>query len=218
MSKFFTPPLALLLAWVSTGLASETMSPALAPEPLPETTAESVAPGPGLPVALTAGRFSALGRKSPFTLASTTEENADFAKDLILAGYFRMDGKDFVLVANRTQPTRLMVGTQPSAAAQGLTLVKVERDPSGDATKMRAQVRKGTETATLKYEASGAAAPAQAVPGQPPIPGQPAVAGQPQIPGQPQPGQVAPAVPGQRPAQNPPVIRRRVIPIPPGVR
>jgi hypothetical protein len=167
---------------------------------------------------LTAGRFAALGRKSPFTLASTTEENADFAKDLILAGYFRMDGKDFVLVANRTQPTRLMVGTQPSAAAQGLTLVKVERDPSGDATKMRAQIRKGTEMATLKYEASGAAAPVQAVPGQPPIPAQPQVAGQPQIPGQPQPGQVAPGVPGQRPAQNPPVIRRRLIPTPPGAR
>ena len=215
MSKFFTPPLALLLAWVSTGLASETMSPALAPEPLPETTAESVAPGPGLPVALTAGRFSALGRKSPFTLASTTEENADFAKDLILAGYFRMDGKDFVLVANRTQPNRLMVGSQPSAAAQGLTLVKVERDPSGDATKMRAQVRKGTETATLKYEVSGAAAPAapgQAIPGQPPIPAQPQVAGQPQ------PAQVVPAVAGQKPNPNPPVIRRRVIPTPPGTR
>ena len=206
MSKFFTCPLALLLASVLAALASEPMSPALAPQPTPETPVEAAASGPGLPIVLSSGRYAALGKKSPFTLASTTEENADFAKDLILAGYFRTEGKDFVLVANRTQPTRLMVGTQPSAAAQGLILVKVERDPSGDPTKMRAQIRKGSETAMLKYESSASAGqPAQ---GQPP-------SVQPPVPGQPQPAQAAPAVPGQKPAQNPPVIRRRVVPIPP---
>ena len=217
MSKFFTRPLALLLAWAWAALASEPMSPALAPQPVPEIPGEAASSGPGLPTALSAGRFAALGKKSPFTLASTTEENADFAKDLILAGYFRMDGKDFVLVANRTQPTRLMVGTQPSAAAQGLILVKVEKDPSGDPTKMRAQIRKGTETATLKYEAS--ASPGQSGPGQP-LPGQPAIGqalpGQPQVSGQPQATPAVPPAPGQKPAQNPPVIRRRVMPILPG--
>ena len=206
MSKFFTRPLALLLAWACSALASEPMSPALAPQPVPETPVEAAPSGPGLPTVLSPGRYAALGKKSPFTLASTTEENADFAKDLVLAGYFRTDGKDFVLVANRTQPTRLMVGTQPSAAAQGLTLVKVERDPSGDPTKMRAQIRKGSETAMLRYESSASA-------GQPPQ-GQPPSA-QPPIPGQPQAAQAVPAVPGQKAPQNPPVIRRRVVPIPP---
>ena len=206
MSKFFTCPPALLLASVLAALASEPMTPSAPPLPVAETPGATPASEAGLPVLLNAGRFAALGRKSPFTLASTTEENADFAKDLILAGYFRTDGKDFVLVANRTQPTRLMVGAQPSPAAQGMVLVKVERDPSGDPTKMRAQIRKGTETATLKYEASPSGAPVapgQGMPGQPPVPGQP------------QPAQAAPAVPGQKPAPNPPVIRRRVIPIPP---
>jgi len=209
MSKFFTGAIALLLASVLPALTSEEMPVSIPPAPALEAPASS--PGEGLPGALNAGRFAALAKKSPFTLASTSEESADFAKDLILAGYFRMDGQDFVMVANRTQPTRLMVGTQASPAAQGLVLVKVERDPSGDPTKLRAQIRKGSETATLKYEASAASAgqPAagQAVAGQPPVPGQ-------AVPGQPVAGQGAPALPGQKPAQNPPVIRRRVIPIP----
>jgi len=210
MSKFFTRPMALLLAWALPALASEEMA-AIAPLPGLEPSGSPGVTASLLPVPLRADRFAPLTKKSPFTLASTTEENADFAKDLILAGYFRMDGKDFVLVANRTQPTRLMVGTQPSAAAQGLTLVKVERDPSGDPTKMRALVRKGTETATLKYEASVSAG--QPAPGQP-VPGQPVIPGQAVVPGQPQPGQAVPGTPGQGPSQNPPVIRRRVSPIP----
>ena len=152
MSKFFTGAIALLLASVLPALASEEMP--ISTPPAPALDAPASSPGEGLPGVLSAGRFAALAKKSPFTLASTTEENADFAKDLILAGYFRMDGKDYVMVANRTQPTRLMVGTQASPASQGLVLVKVERDPSGDPTKLRAQIRKGTEMATLKYEAA----------------------------------------------------------------
>jgi len=81
----------------------------------------------------------------------------------------------------------------------------VVRDPSGDPTKMSAVLRKGTETATLQYEKGGAApmaapggAQPQVVPGAAPVPPQ----GQPQV------------TAGQAPAQNPPVIRRRVVPIP----
>ena len=213
MSKFFTSPLALLLACVFSVLASEEMT--LTP-PAPDTKPAEGAPtaATALPASLSAGRFAPLTRKSPFTLASTTEENADFAKDLLLAGYVRMDGQDFVMIANRTRPDRLMVGTKPSPSAQGMVLLKVERDPSGDPTKLRAQIRKGTETAMLKYES---AAPGAIPPGQPgaaqPVAGQVAP-GQPAVPGQPQAGQQLPGVPGQKPAQNPPVIRRRVIPIP----
>lgn len=214
MSKFFTSPLALLLASVSSVLASEEMT--LTP-PVPDVKAAGAAASAasGLPASLSAGRFGPLTRKSPFTLASTTEENADFAKDLLLAGYVRMDGQDFVMIANRTRPDRVMVGTKPSPSAQGMVLLKVERDPSGDPTKLRAQIRKGSETAMLKYES--ATPGAVAAPGQPgavpSIPGQP-IPGQPPVPGQPQVGQALPGAPGQKPAQNPPVIRRRVLPIP----
>ncbi|MEY2852840.1 MAG: hypothetical protein RL549_1539, partial [Verrucomicrobiota bacterium] len=163
MSKFFTSPLALLLACVLSVLASEEMT--LTP-PVPGAKPAEGAPtaATALPASLSAGRFAPLTRKSPFTLASTTEENADFAKDLLLAGYVRMDGQDFVMIANRTRPDRLMVGTKPSPSAQGMVLLKVERDPSGDPTKLRAQIRKGTETAMLKYES---AAPGAVPPGQP---------------------------------------------------
>jgi len=214
MSKFFTPPLALLLASVFSVLASEEMT--LTP-PVPDVKAAGVAApaASGLPTSLAAGRFGPLTRKSPFTLASTTEENADFAKDLLLAGYVRMDGQDFVMIANRTRPDRVMVGTKPSPAAQGMILLKVERDPSGDPTKLRAQIRKGTETAMLKYES--ATPGAVAAPGQPgavpSAPGQPDP-GQPPVPGQTQVGQALPGAPGHIPAQNPPVIRRRASPIP----
>lgn len=88
-----------------------------------------------------------------------------------------------------------------------MVLLKIERDPSGDPTKMQARVRKGSEEATLKYEASPSAATPVAVPGVAPVPGQPPpVAGQP--PGIPQPGQAGSAI------KNPALIRRRNIPIP----
>lgn len=169
MSKFFTLLLALLLAPASLGLASETMTNAPA-DAILEPPKEALPPASAEPKTLSAGRFSPLAKKSPFTLASATEETADFAKDLFLGAYFRADGKDFVIVANRTSPAHFTVGTEPSVAAGGFTLVRIERDPSGDPGKLRAQVRKGTETAMLKYETVAAPAPVPAAPT--PIPGQ----------------------------------------------
>ena len=150
MSKFFTYPSALLLAWAGPALASEEM-PAL----FPASEAEEVAAtGSGLPAPLSSARFAPLARKSPFTLSTSVEENAEFAKDLILAGYLRIDGQDFVIIAKRGGPERLMVGTKPSPSAQGLLLDRVERDPLGDPTKLRAFIRKGGESAVLNYESA----------------------------------------------------------------
>ena len=164
----------------------------------------------GLPKPLDLSRFDALGKKSPFTLASATAE-ADFAKELVLGGYVRMDGEDFVIVANKTKPERIMVGRKPSPSAQGMVLQDLKKDPSGDPSKLQAKIKKGTEMATLKYEITGGGgAPVAPIPvaaqGQPPIPG---------LPGQ-QPGQ-AQINSGGKPGATPaPVIRRRVIPIPQG--
>ena len=206
MSKFFTGAPGLLLALVPAVLVSEPMPPPAAPPVPPTASAEA----PDQPGPLRMERFVALGKKSPFTLASAVQENADFAKDLILAGFVRIDRQDFVMVANRSRPDRIMVGTSPSPSAQGMVLVKIERDPSGDPTKMQARIRKGTEEATLKYDAAASPAAPVPVPGQPPIAGQPAIPGQPPLPGQPQ----AVPLPGQPGQKNNPVIRRRVIPIP----
>ena len=211
MSKFFTPLLALLLALTREALASESM-PTL-PPPAPGVELPPAAGGnSGLPASLVSGRFASLARKSPFTLASTTEENADFAKDLVLAGYVRMDGQDFVLVANRTRPERLMVGTKPSAGALGMILLKVERDASGDPTKLRAQIRKGTETAVLKYEVAPASVAAQAAQAGQPQPAAPVQSAPGQAPSAGKPPGVT--LPGQAAPQNPPVVRRRTPPIP----
>lgn len=165
----------------------------------------------GLPTGLEFSRFAALGKKSPFTLASSTEEAADFAKDLVLAGFVRLQGEDFVMVANKTKPDRILVGKKPSASAQGMLLLEVKRDPSGDPAKLEARIKKGNDVANLKYEvtAGAAAAPAPPAAGGPTAPPAPNAPVLPGLPGQAQGGQ------GQRP--NPAVIRRRVIPIPPKV-
>ena len=208
MNKFFTFGMGVILVLVGEGIGWGQMSPDMPPpvalsEPATETSS-------GLPKALEVSRYAALGKKSPFTLASATAE-ADFAKDLVLGGYVRMDGEDFVMVANKTKPDRILVGMKASPSAQGMILLELKKDASGDPSKMQAKIKKGNEMATLKYEAMGGGAPPMAAV---PVPGQ----GQPPVPGLPgQPAQVQ--KPGAKAAnRNPPVIRRRVIPIPQGPR
>jgi hypothetical protein len=164
----------------------------------------------GLPRALELSRYTALGKKSPFTLASATAE-ADFAKELVLGGYVRLEGEDYVMVANKTKPERILVGRKPSPSAQGMILLVLTKDPLGDPSKMQAKIKKGSEMATLKYEVTGGGgAPTGQAPvamqAQPPIPGLP---GQVQV----NPGQKVQNAGAQAPGM---VIRRRVIPIPPG--
>lgn len=209
MNKFLTTLLALLLVGLFPGLGwgEMTETNVVAESSPPPTQTFS-----GLPAGLEFSRFSALGKKSPFTLASSTEEAADFAKDLVLAGFVRLDGEDFVMVANKTKPDRVLVGKKSSPSARGLLLVEVKKDPSGDPAKMEARIKKGNEFATLKYEVTGGGAPpVPAVAGGAPAAPMPTPPGLPVIPGQVPPGQAGGA---QNRAPNPAVIRRRVIPIP----
>jgi hypothetical protein len=208
VNKFFTLVVGVILVLVGKGIVWGQMTTETISQPpvIPVTTTTSS----GLPKPLDLSRYSALGKKSPFTLASATAE-ADFAKDLVLGGYVRMDGEDFVIVANKTKPDRILVGRKTSPAAQGMVLLDLRRDPSGDPAKLQAKIKKGTEMATLKYEITGGAgAPVTPIPiatqGQPPIPG---------MPGQ-QPGQGQANLGGKPTTVPAPVIRRRVIPIPQG--
>jgi len=208
VNKFFTLAVGVILVLVGKGIVWGQMTTETIPQPpgIPVATTTSS----GLPKPLDLSRFDALGKKSPFTLASATAE-ADFAKELVLGGYVRMDGEDFVIVANKTKPDRILVGRKPSPPAQGMVLLDLKKDPSGDPSKLQAKIKKGSEMATLKYEITGGGgAPVAPIPvaaqGQPPIPG---------MPGQ-QSGQ-GQANPGGKPTTVPaPVIRRRVIPIPQG--
>ena len=207
MNKFFTLVVGVILVLVGKGIVWGQMTTETIPQPpvIPVATTTSS----GLPKPLDLSRFDALGKKSPFTLASATAE-ADFAKELVLGGYVRMDGEDFVIVANKTKLDRILVGRKPSPPAQGMVLLDLKKDPSGDPSKLQAKIKKGTEMATLKYAiAAGGGAPVAPIPivqGQPPVPGLPG-----QQPGQ---GQVNPG--GKASATPAPVIRRRVIPIPQG--
>jgi hypothetical protein len=205
VNKFFTILLGLLLVLLGKGIGFGDMSPAL-----PATTTEppvATQTLSGLPQPINPERYASLGRKSPFTLASAGEEAADFAKDLFITGYVRLGGEDYVMVANKTKPDRILVGKSASPSAQGMVLVEFKKDPSGNAAKMQAKVKKGTETATLKYEASGGGGGAPAPMAAVPTPQAPA------LPGQPQGNQVQNRQ--NTPAQGGvPVIRRRVIPIP----
>ena len=117
------------------------------------------------------------------------------------------------MVANKTKPDRILVGRKPSPSAQGMILLDLKKDPLGDPSKMQAKIKKGSEMATLKYEVTGGgAAPTGQAPvamqAQPPIPGLP---GQVQV----NPGQKAQNAGVQAPGM---VIRRRAVPIPPGVK
>ena len=208
MNKFFTLAVGVILVLVGKGIVWGQMTTETISQPpvIPVATTTSS----GLPKPLDLSRFDALGKKSPFTLASATAE-ADFAKELVLGGYVRMDGEDFVIVANKTKPDRILVGRKPSPPAQGMVLLDLKKDPSGDPSKLQAKIKKGTEMATLKYEITGGGgAPVAPIPvaaqGQPSIPG---------LPGQ-QPGQGQINSGGKTSATPAPVIRRRVIPIPQG--
>ena len=161
----------------------------------------------GLPQPMNPERYAPLGKKSPFTLASAGEEAADFAKDLFITGYVRLGGEDYVMVANKTKPDRILVGKSPSPSAQGMLLVEFKKDSSGNPAKMQAKVKKGTETATLKYEASGGGGGAPAPMAAVPTPQTPALPGQPQ-------GNQAQNRQNTTAQGGVPVIRRRVIPIP----
>jgi len=163
----------------------------------------------GLPQPMNPERYASLGKKSPFTLASAGEEAADFAKDLFITGYVRLGGEDYVMVANKTKPDRILVGKSASPSAQGMVLVEFKKDPSGNPAKMQAKVKKGTETATLNFEASGGGGGAPTPMTAVPTPQTPA------LPGQTQGNQNQAQTRQNTPAQGGvPVIRRRVIPIP----
>jgi len=205
VNKFFTLVVGVILVLVGKGIVWGQMTTETISQPpvIPVATTTSS----GLPKPLDLSRFDALGKKSPFTLASATAQ-ADFAKDLFLGGYVRMDGEDYVMVANKTKLDRILVGTKLSPAAQGMILLELKKSPSGDLSKLEAKIKKGTEMATLKYESTGGGAAPAPIPiatqGQPPIPG---------MPGQPGQGQMNDSGKGGSPA---PIIRRRVIPIPQG--
>jgi len=176
------------------------------------STAVAVAPPrretrSGLPKALELSRYTALGKKSPFTLASATAA-ADFAKELVLGGYVRLEGEDYVMVANKTNNERILVGRKPSPSAQRMILVNLKKDPGDPSKMLQAQIKKGSEMAWLIYGVAGGVPPTAPIQPQPP---NAAVLGQPPGP------QVPPGGNSGYPSGQPPGsgFRNRNVPITP---
>ena len=149
MNKFFTLAVGVILVLIGKGIVWGQMTNKTIAQPvvIPAVTTSS-----GLPKSLDLSRFDALAKKSPFTLASATAD-AKFAKDLVLGGYFRTDGEDFVIVADKTTHVRWLVGRKPSSA-EGMVLQDLLKDPTGDLSKLQARIRKGTEMALLALDNS----------------------------------------------------------------
>lgn len=118
-------------------------------------------------------RYQPLWQKSPFSLSTAAEEGAvaGFAEDLVLSGVSEMDGKSYVWVLDTKTQKRRMLSSTPDA--EGFALESLTSD--ADMTKVSAVIRKGGETAPVKYklEIFQQAMPAAAVAAQAPPPAAP---------------------------------------------
>jgi hypothetical protein len=190
VNKFFTLALGVILVLVGKGIVWGQMTTETIQQPPVIPVATTTSSGLPKPLALT--RFDALQKKSPFTLASATAE-AEFAKDLFLGGYVRMNGQDYVMVTSTTKGDRILVGMKESPSAQGMILLELINNSSGDLSMLQAKIKKGTEMATLKYEPKGGSGtpvapiptPVTPIPYAPQTqPGSPTLSGQKSVQGQ----------------------------------
>lgn len=181
-----------------------------------------------VPEPFPATRYDKLRADSPFAVATAVEkeepEKISWAQNLYLGpvAKYKVAGeeKDWIVIKDRTQPGTLIQLLGNDVNAEGYQLVKLEW--TDDPKKMKAQVKKGTEFATLEMDQAAFAstapipAPAQAqrvMPGQPNVPGampaQPNAIRPPNVPG----AINKPGAPGVRP----PVSIPRPTTLPPAV-
>ncbi len=155
-----------------------------------------------IPAGYPAERYEILWQKSPFTLASVATEQAKpgFAESLVVTGVARIGDEDFLMLFDKKSQERLMLSSTKSAG--GIELVTLNASP--DPLKTTATVRRGGETAVVRYDPSLLTAPgaAQAA-ARPGMPGQPNMSLQ---PGMPNPGGIQP------PTAYPPAIQQPPVP------
>lgn len=162
---------------------------------------------PAVPEAHPLARYDIIASRSPFTLASVLDQsNASFAQNLVLVGFAKLGGEHYVTVMDRTTQVRQTLSLK--ANAQGIEVVEVK--PNSDPLQASAVLRKGGETATVKFDEAILKTVPQPV-AQAPGPGN---NNRPGMPGGPQPGRfIGPGGPNMPGPQGNPnrVIRRRVV-------
>jgi hypothetical protein len=103
-----------------------------------------------VPEAYPVERYQPLWQKSPFSLSTATEAGtvAGFAEDLVLSGVSEMGGKSYVWVLDTKTQKRRMLSSTPDA--EGFALESLTSD--ADMSKVSAVIRKGEESAPVKYK------------------------------------------------------------------
>lgn len=128
-----------------------------------------------IPEGYSAQRYESLWKRSPFSLSSIVEEQAQvsgMAERYSLSGTFSVGEKDYVFVVNRANPTeRFLVSKEPNA--QGLSLESITRDSSTppDPSKLTATIKQGEESGKITFDPALFKAIAGVA--QPPIPAAP---------------------------------------------
>jgi len=159
-----------------------------------------------VPEGYSAERYEAMWRRSPFTLSSVTEEPvAGFAEQLSLSSIMMVGDEPHVSILNKQTQKRFSVS--PGKPSDGIEIVSVT-SPSSP-REAEALIRKGVETAKIRFDLNLLKATAAAPGPQPPMP-QPGVIPQPGSVPQP-PGTQPGIQPGTPPNPNAIRTRRRVI-------
>ena len=124
--------------------------------------------GPAIPQAYAADRYSGTWTKNPFLVevAPVAVNQVSFAQDWALTGLtVKPNGESMAYIRNKQTQEFKRVTNKPDS--DGFELVKA--NPNPDRKSASVEVRKGSETATLKYDE---VAPAPAAAQRVPVPGQ----------------------------------------------
>jgi hypothetical protein len=121
-----------------------------------------------MPKGYDVSRYEMLWKRSPFTLSSAGDETTfGFAQDMILGGIAKIGNTEMITIVDKKTQRRLLIS--PTAQPDGISLVSIQMD--NDLKKTSATIRKGGETATIKYDMEYLAASAPAPVASAPAPG-----------------------------------------------
>ena len=104
-----------------------------------------------IPKAFPTARYEASWSKNPFLLKTTavTQPTVSFAQDWVISGMYRNQGKTVVSLMNRQTGERKKVTSEDGEGAE-FTLVKANIAPRPSDSS--AEIRRGSEVATLTYD------------------------------------------------------------------
>lgn len=118
----------------------------------------ATADGEIIPKGFDVSRYETLWKTSPFTLASAAAEGpGGFADQLVLVGFWKLGGSNSVVIRDKQKQTWSTVTQTPNP--DGVSLVSIQESNQ----ETTATIKKGEETATLKFDRVqiAATAPAQ---------------------------------------------------------